>query len=82
MAGIESTSGITGRVILFFGGLDPLIDAEARAELEKALSDNGIDHELVVYEDAPHGFVYPARDWYRPEHAEDAWSRLVDLLRG
>ncbi|WP_330182716.1 dienelactone hydrolase family protein [Nocardia sp. NBC_01503] len=79
---IESTSGITGRVILFFGGLDPLIDAEARAELEKALSDNNIDHELVVYEDAPHGFVYPGRDWYRPEDAEDAWSRLVNLLRG
>ncbi|MFB8007705.1 dienelactone hydrolase family protein [Nocardia sp. NPDC056000] len=78
---IESTAGITGRVLLFFGGQDPLIDAEARAELEKALSDNNIDHELIVYEDAPHGFVYPGRDWYRPEYAEDAWSRLVNLLR-
>ncbi|WP_194852910.1 dienelactone hydrolase family protein [Nocardia sp. SYP-A9097] len=78
---IELTEGITGRVILFFGGEDPLIDAAARAELEKTLSDNGIEHELVVYEDAPHGFVYPGRDWYRPEAAEDAWSRLVGLLR-
>ncbi|MEV6771836.1 dienelactone hydrolase family protein [Nocardia sp. NPDC051030] len=77
---IESTADITGRVLLFFGGLDPLIDAEARALLEKTLTDNNIDHELVVYEDAPHGFVYPGRDWYREEYAEDAWSRLVNLL--
>lgn len=78
---IESTAGITGRVLLFFGGQDPLIDADARALLDKALSDNNIEHELVVYEEAPHGFVYPGRDWYRPEFAEDAWSRLVKLLR-
>ncbi|MFF2552333.1 dienelactone hydrolase family protein [Nocardia sp. NPDC058058] len=78
---IESTAGITGRVLLFFGGQDPLIDAEARDELRKALAESNVDHELIVYEDAPHGFVYPGRHWYRPEYAEDAWSRLVNLLR-
>ncbi|WP_196054613.1 dienelactone hydrolase family protein [Nocardia aurantiaca] len=79
---IEATPGITGRITLFFGGQDPLIDAEARDELEAALSANDIQHEIVVYDDAPHGFLFPGRDWYRPEVAEESWSRLADLLRG
>ncbi|MFE3190578.1 dienelactone hydrolase family protein [Nocardia sp. NPDC059240] len=79
---IESSPGITGRIVLFFGGEDPLIDAEARDELETALSANNIQHEIVVYDEAPHGFLFPGRDWYRPEVAEDAWSKLADLLRG
>ncbi|MFD7841348.1 dienelactone hydrolase family protein [Nocardia sp. NPDC059764] len=77
---IEATSGITGRILLFFGGQDPLIDAEARDELEEALTANDIPHEIVVYEDAPHGYVYPGRDWYRAELAEDSWTRIADLL--
>ncbi|MEV6099223.1 dienelactone hydrolase family protein [Nocardia sp. NPDC051981] len=79
---VEATPGITGRVVLFFGGEDPLIDAEARDELEEALSTANIQHEIVVYDDAPHGFLFPGRDWYQPEVAEDSWARLADLLRG
>ncbi|MEC3957136.1 dienelactone hydrolase family protein [Nocardia sp. CDC153] len=78
---VEATPGITGRIALFFGGEDPLIDAEARDELEAALSANDIQHEIVVYDDAPHGFLFPGRDSYRPEFAEDSWTRLADLLR-
>ncbi|GAB0104641.1 dienelactone hydrolase family protein [Nocardia sp. JMUB6875] len=78
---VEATPGITGRILLFFGGEDPLIDAEARDELEEALSANGIQHDIVVYDPAPHGFLFPGRDSYRPEFAEDAWSKLADLLR-
>ncbi|MEC3915468.1 dienelactone hydrolase family protein [Nocardia sp. CDC160] len=79
---VDATAGITGRIALFFGGEDPLIDAEARDELEAALSANDIQHEIVVYDDAPHGFLFPGRDSYRPEFAEDSWARLADLLRG
>ncbi|APB00979.1 dienelactone hydrolase family protein [Nocardia seriolae] len=78
---VEATPGITGRVVLFFGGADPLIDAEARDELEEALSVNDIQHEIVVYQDAPHAFLFPGRESYRPEIAEDSWARLADLLR-
>ncbi|MGW3539218.1 dienelactone hydrolase family protein [Nocardia niigatensis] len=79
---VEATPGITGRVVLFFGGEDPLIDSEARDELEEALTAGNVQHEIVVYDDAPHGFLFPGRDWYRPEAAEDSWARLADLLHG
>ncbi|WP_067699766.1 dienelactone hydrolase family protein [Nocardia jejuensis] len=78
---IESTPTIQARVLLFFGGQDPLIDPEVRATIENTLSANDIDHEIVVYEDAPHGFLFPGRDWYRKATAEDAWSRVAQVLR-
>jgi carboxymethylenebutenolidase len=63
----------------FFGDQDesiPLDDVEAlRTALEKA----PVDHDVVRYADAGHGFnrdVSP--DAYRPGAAADAWRRMLD----
>ncbi|WP_067538996.1 dienelactone hydrolase family protein [Nocardia crassostreae] len=77
---VRSTSGITGRMLLLFGGDDPLIPADARESLANTLRANAIDHEIVVYDRAPHGFLFPGRDSYRADIAEDAWKRLANLL--
>jgi carboxymethylenebutenolidase len=38
--------------------------------------------EVVVYEDAEHGFVHdPSRPAHRAEDANDAWSRAIAFLR-
>ncbi|WP_067828799.1 dienelactone hydrolase family protein [Nocardia inohanensis] len=78
---VELSAGIKGRVLLFFGGADALIDAPARDTIAKSLTANAIDHEIVVYEDAPHAFLNPGRPTYREEYAEDAWQRLAEQLR-
>ncbi|WP_459956941.1 dienelactone hydrolase family protein [Nocardia sp. IFM 10818] len=78
---VEYTPGITGRMLLLFGGDDPLIPAAARESLANTLRANDIDHEIVVYDDAPHGFLFPGRPSYREDIAEDAWKRLADLVR-
>ncbi|WP_067721624.1 dienelactone hydrolase family protein [Nocardia yamanashiensis] len=77
---IELSSAITGRVLLFFGGADGLIDGPARDGIAKTLGDIGIEHEIVVYDEAPHAFLNPGRATYREEYAEDAWSRLAGQL--
>lgn len=75
-----STPGITGRVVLFFGGQDRLIDGDTRTQVADALRRNSIDHELIVYEDASHGFMFPGRDGYHPDRATDAWNYLGRLF--
>jgi carboxymethylenebutenolidase len=75
-------AGITGRIALFFGGRDHIITAMDRFDLAKVLLDNGIDYTMTVYEEAPHGFVFPGRDWYHRPSAEDAWARLEAMLTG
>lgn len=76
------TPGITGRVLLFFGGTDHIITPEDRSEIANTLRENNIDHEIIVYEDTPHGFLFPGREWYREDAAEDSWNRLEALITG
>ena len=57
-------------------------DFTPRAEFElfeRQLSEAGVDHELHVYEDAPHSFF--DRGFSRHEAAcADAWRRLLDFI--
>jgi carboxymethylenebutenolidase len=48
--------------------------------IEAALTNAGVDHEVVVYPQTPHGFACFERDTYRPEAAADAWQRAHKLL--
>ena len=61
-----------------FGDEDPSIPVEDVENLRKALADAPVDHDVVRYADAGHGFnrdVSP--DDYRPGAAADAWRRML-----
>lgn len=77
---LAGTAGITGRIALYFGGADPLIPGADRTLIDKVLRDNGIEHEVVVYDDAQHGFLFAGRDSYHQSTAEAAWTHLTDAL--
>ena len=62
----------------FFGDQDPSIPVEDVEKLRTALEDAPVDHDIVRYADAGHGFnrdVSP--DAYRPGAAADAWRRML-----
>ena len=65
------------RLLVLLGEDDHLYTAAGRADLAGAL---GTD--LVVYPHTPHGFFCHTRSTYRPAEADDAWRRVMTLLRG
>jgi carboxymethylenebutenolidase len=62
-----------------FGGADDHIPPEQIHRFDSALSDAGVEHELITYPGAPHSFF----DRSFEEHAEscdDAWRRVMSFL--
>jgi carboxymethylenebutenolidase len=69
-------------VLVLAGAGDHLYGPGDLAAIEAALTTAGVEHEVVVYPDTPHGFACFERDSYRPEAAADAWERTRRLLAG
>jgi carboxymethylenebutenolidase len=68
-------------VLGLFGEEDasiPLSDVEA---IRSSLSALGKEYGIVTYPGAGHGFFCEERPTYRPEAADDAWSRTLDWLK-
>ena len=61
------------------GDDDPNIPNEHSEEFREALSAAGVEHEIVVYPDAPHSFFDRQQAEYRSE-SEDAWRRIQDFV--
>ena len=61
-----------------FGDLDKGIPVEDVEALRAALDEHAVvDHEIVRYPDADHGFHCDARASYHPSSAADAWTRAL-----
>lgn len=64
-----------------FGADDQVITPAAVHQFEKALQADGKSINAKIYAGAPHAFENPGnKTGYRPEAAEDAWTRMVDFL--
>jgi len=67
--------------LAIFGGRDPFTPAPDIDALRAAWADRP-DCEIVVYDDAEHGFVHaPERDAHRADDAADAWRRVLEFLQ-
>ena len=75
----DLASQFTCPVLAIFGGADRGIPAGVRDEYEKALTDAGIEHEIVVYEGAPHSFFDRAAEEYADASA-DSWRHVLDFV--
>ena len=73
---VERTGGIKGRILCLFGKQDPMIPAEQVQTIKAALAHYEVRHEVVVYDDATHGFFCDQRGSYNPQAAADAWERV------
>jgi carboxymethylenebutenolidase len=64
------------------GGRDHLISADEWRRLEERLEAAHVAHELVLYPEAPHGFLCEDRaQTFRAADSDDAWKHLLDLLK-
>ncbi|MFI6926423.1 dienelactone hydrolase family protein [Nonomuraea spiralis] len=66
-------------VLGLFGGADEGIPAEQVAEFGAALTEAGVEHEIVVYPGAPHGFFDESHGGHEAACA-DAWRRVLAFL--
>ena len=75
---VDETKALQTPWLGFFGDEDQSIPVEDVEQLRKALDDAPVDHDVVRYSDAGHGFnrdISP--DAYRPGAAADAWRRML-----
>jgi len=66
-------------ILALQAGADRNITAEDNAALERALTEAGVEHELVVYEGAPHSFFDRKQEEFA-EASDDAWHRVLGFL--
>jgi carboxymethylenebutenolidase len=60
-----------------FGDLDAHISIDHVEQLRAALQDAPVDHDIVRYADADHGFHCDARESYNAKAAADGWQRTL-----
>ena len=78
---IELTGLIAAPYLGHFAEFDELIPLSDVAELEAALAERGVPHQVHIYKDAKHSFFDPTRPAdYDPRAAALAWSRTLDFL--
>jgi carboxymethylenebutenolidase len=75
----QRAAGLEAPVLGLMGGADQAISADDVAEFEQALEAAGVEHELVTYEGAPHGFFDRKQDEFA-EASEDAWARVLAFV--
>ena len=66
-------------ILALQAGGDQHITAELNEAFERALTDAGVEHELVTYQGAPHSF-FDRRYEEFAEASEDAWRRVLEFL--
>jgi carboxymethylenebutenolidase len=77
---IQRAPELTAPVLGLFGGADDGIPPATVARFDEALTTAGVEHEIVIYPDAPHGFFdQNLGDRYAGACA-DVWRRFLGFL--
>ncbi len=75
----ERASEIECPILALQAGADQNITKVENDAFEAALSAAGVDHEIVVYDGAPHSFFDRKQEEFA-EASEDAWSRTLRFI--
>jgi carboxymethylenebutenolidase len=75
----QAASRMDAPILALQGGADQHITAEHNEAFEQVLSDAGVEHELVVYEGAPHSFFDRKQEEFAAA-SDDAWSRVLAFV--
>jgi carboxymethylenebutenolidase len=76
---VQVVTRIDAPILALQAGADANITAEDNEQFEGALAEAGVEHELVVYEGAPHSFFDRKQEEFAAA-SEDAWARVLDFL--
>jgi carboxymethylenebutenolidase len=79
---LDALADLSCPLLGLYGAEDALIPLADVEELKRRLARTRHTHAVHVYPGAGHAFLNDTRpDAYRPQAAEEAWSRLVPFLR-
>jgi len=76
---VQRAAEIECPILALQAGDDQGITAEDNAAFERALTEAGVEHEIVVYDGAPHSFFDRKQEDYA-EASEDAWQRTLAFI--
>ena len=76
---VQRAGDIEAPILALMAGDDPGIDAEQIAELERALAEAGVEHDVITYDGAPHSFFDRKQEEFA-DASEDAWRRTLAFL--
>jgi len=75
----QFVSQMEAPILALQAGADQNITADQNEAFEQALADAGVEHELVVYEGAPHSFFDRKQEKFAAASG-DAWQRTLDFV--
>jgi carboxymethylenebutenolidase len=76
---LEQAASIKHPVLGLFGGADQGIPVEQVEQLDQTLTRSGVEHEIKVYEGAPHSFFDRQAATFAAASA-DAWTRVQHFI--
>jgi carboxymethylenebutenolidase len=78
---VDIAASLEVPVLGLYGGADQGIPPQSIEQMRVALERGSSGSQIVVYEDAPHGFNADYRPSYRKEAATDGWKRMTAWLK-
>ncbi len=76
---LDNADQVRYPVLGLFGGADQGIPVELVHQLDEKLDPTGIEHNIVIYEGAPHSF-FDRRATEFADASADAWKRVLDFM--
>jgi carboxymethylenebutenolidase len=76
---IDRAGEMDAPILALQGGADQNITEELNAEFDRALTDAGVEHEVVTYPGAPHSFFDRSQEAFADDSA-DAWNRTLEFI--
>jgi carboxymethylenebutenolidase len=75
----QRAAEIAAPILALQGGDDPGIPVEESRSFDDALDTAGVEHEVVIYDGAPHSFFDRKYEEFAAD-SEDAWNRVLAFL--
>jgi carboxymethylenebutenolidase len=76
---LQRAAEIEAPILALQAGADQHITAEDNAAFDRALSEAGVEHEVVSFDGAPHSFFDRKQEEFQAA-SDDAWSRVLAFL--
>jgi carboxymethylenebutenolidase len=76
---IDRAAEMKGPILALQAGADENITAEINDAFDKALTEAGVEHEVVTYPGAPHSFFDRKQEDFA-DASEDAWNRTLAFI--
>jgi carboxymethylenebutenolidase len=73
---LDQAEQIKRPILGMFGDADQVIAVSVPQTFDEKLDEAGVEHEIVIYPGAPHGFF----ERQMPQYADDAWKRMLGFI--